>query len=91
MNETLVRHNLGDNPEHAAVALQTAIESVVVLNNNDGALPLDLARLMKMKMNGGKPLVVIGPNATVCRQLCVCPWNNTKTFSSSSSQGGVVP
>ena len=46
-----------DNPRSAAVALQIARESVVMLKNDRGALPLNPKRV--------KNIVVVGPNATV--------------------------
>ena len=44
-----------DSPEHAALALRTAHESLVLLKNDRGALPLDLAKL--------KHIAVLGENA----------------------------
>ncbi len=44
-----------DLPEHRAVARQAAVESMVLLKNRGGLLPLDPARLKK--------IAVIGPNA----------------------------
>ncbi len=48
-----------DRPETAALALQAARESIVLLKNDSGALPLDLAKL--------KRIAVIGPNADIAR------------------------
>ena len=57
VDETLVETNLGDNLEHRSVALRAALESVVLLNNDGGVLPLQASRLK------AKGLAVIGPNA----------------------------
>jgi beta-glucosidase len=46
---------VNDSEAHRALALQTARESIVLLKNADGALPLDKANL--------KTIAVIGPNA----------------------------
>ncbi len=48
-----------DTPEQRSVALQGATESIVLLKNQDGLLPLDPARI--------KSIAVIGPNAAVAR------------------------
>jgi beta-glucosidase len=49
-----------DTPEHRALALQVARESIVLLKN-DGVLPLNRAKM--------KRLAVIGPNAASARML----------------------
>jgi len=48
-----------DRPETAELAVQAARESIVLLKNDGGALPLDLAKL--------KRIAVIGPNADIAR------------------------
>lgn len=48
-----------DKPETAELAVQAARESIVLLKNDGGALPLDLAKL--------KRIAVIGPNADIAR------------------------
>ena len=59
----LVQTNLGDNPEHVAIAQRVAEEAVVLLRNEpnyDGTtLPLDPSALQRV--------VVIGPNADEAR------------------------
>lgn len=49
-----------NTPEHQAVALQAAEESMVLLKNNNATLPLDKAKIKK--------IVVLGPNAN--RRFC---------------------
>jgi beta-glucosidase len=44
-----------NSPEHRALALRAAREAIILLKNEKGTLPLDLAKL--------KTLAVIGPNA----------------------------
>src|SRR5438046_9749790 len=55
-------HNIGidqnDTPEHRALALKVAQESIVLLKN-DGLLPLERAKY--------KRIAVIGPNADAAR------------------------
>ena len=53
--------SVNDSPEHRALALQAARESLVLLKNADGFLPLDKATL--------KCVAVIGPNADDPRVL----------------------
>ncbi len=48
-----------DTPEHRAAALQVAEECIVLLKNQDGALPLDLRKLRR--------ILVTGPNASEAR------------------------
>jgi len=48
-----------DSPEHRQVALQVAREGIVLLKNENGALPLDRKEI--------KTLAVIGPNANVAQ------------------------
>ena len=48
-----------DTPEQRAIALRGATESIVLLKNDGGLLPLDPAKL--------KSIAVIGPNAAVAR------------------------
>ncbi len=53
--------SVNDSPEHRALALQAARESLVLLKNADGLLPLDKTAL--------KRIAVIGPNADDPRVL----------------------
>lgn len=46
---------VNDSPEHRALALRTAQESIVLLKNADGFLPLDRQKL--------RTVAVVGPNA----------------------------
>lgn len=65
IDETLVRRQLGDNPEHAMIAQRASKESVVLLTNNPPRkgcppfLPLDRTKLTK--------LLLIGPNGDEIR------------------------
>ncbi|MEI8339931.1 MAG: glycoside hydrolase family 3 C-terminal domain-containing protein, partial [Verrucomicrobiota bacterium] len=51
--------DLIDSPEHRAIALEVAEESIVLLKNKDSILPLD--------SNSIRRLLVIGPNAAEAR------------------------
>lgn len=59
VDETLVQTNLGDNPKHIATAIRAAQESVVMLANNNGTLPLNPGTIHK--------LLVLGPNGDEVR------------------------
>lgn len=48
-----------DSPEHRALALDVARESIILLKNDGGALPLDRKKIRR--------LAVIGPNARVMK------------------------
>jgi beta-glucosidase len=48
-----------DSPEHRALARSAAAESIVLLKNSGGVLPLDSAKI--------KSIAVIGPNAATAR------------------------
>ena len=52
VDETLVQTNLGDNPKHIAIAKKAAQESVVMLANKDGTLPLDRSKINKLLVLG---------------------------------------
>jgi beta-glucosidase len=52
---TRIPYSVNDSPQHAALALEMARESIVLLKNEGGLLPLDRNKL--------KTLAVIGPNA----------------------------
>jgi len=49
---------ISNAPEHRELALQAAREAIVLLKNQNGALPLDRTKI--------KTLAVIGPNAAKC-------------------------
>jgi beta-glucosidase len=67
---------VSDTPEHRALALQAARETITLLKNDGHALPLDLAKL--------KRIAVIGPNAG---EAHLGGYSGTPTHSISILQG----
>eukprot|EP00039_Didymoeca_costata_P020732 m.342240 g.342240 ORF g.342240 m.342240 type:complete len:962 (-) comp21136_c0_seq1:76-2961(-) len=59
VNESLVQHYLGDNPQHIAIAEKITQESVVLLENKNKTLPFNPSKIKK--------LLVVGPNADEAR------------------------
>ena len=65
VDENLVQTNLGDNPKHRATAVRAAQESVVMLANGDGTLPLDPTKIKKLLVLGKKQSIC-SPESTWC-------------------------